>query len=497
MRKIIIPFVIFCAIVSYLSFAQYKESKHPKQPESEFSWDWDQIDLDEVLDFPPDFWWGASDSETQMSGTEKADGSDSENTWTEWEEQHDLPLEKRCQQGNHHKRRYLEDAKLLADFGFNIRRLSLGWDKIEPEPDVYDINELDWHVKEIDALISCGIKPMICFFHHATPLWFDEKGGFEKRKNIKYFVSFVKICYQYIRNHVKHPEQLDYVLTFNEPVGWALASYYKHTLPPGKKSLQIAGQVVRNVLDAHAAAYDALHKLYKNINVGAAFVFHPLDPSRPRNLLDITTSYVGNYLLHDVRMTYLKTGYFSWVSPSVRDIISFVGLYKSYNPKVKNKIDFVGVNYYSRRFTQGLKVITIIPPDGETSEEKNDEIYPEGLYRSIKMAAEWGKPIIVLENGIPTKNDALKDLYVRQHLYAVHRALQHGYDVRGYFWWAPIDLFSWHSGYSSYGFYGVDYETKDRFLRHNAAAHFMKTIAQSKQPVIENSAISGAQIVYC
>ena len=49
--------------------------------------------------------------------------------------------------------------------------------------------------------------------------------------------------------------------------------------------------------------------------------------------------------------------------------------------------------------------------------------------------------VYVTENGIADKNDDRRHLYLRRHMYALSRAVQHGARVKGYFFWTLFDCF--------------------------------------------------------
>ena len=53
--------------------------------------------------------------------------------------------------------------------------------------------------------------------------------------------------------------------------------------------------------------------------------------------------------------------------------------------------------------------------------------------------------------------------YLRNHLIALHRAIDEGFDVRGYFVWSLLDNYEWTEGYSKrFGIVYVDYKTLQR-----------------------------------
>ena len=53
--------------------------------------------------------------------------------------------------------------------------------------------------------------------------------------------------------------------------------------------------------------------------------------------------------------------------------------------------------------------------------------------------------------------------FLDRHLRALHRALEAGVDLRGYFVWSLLDNFEWAEGYAKrFGIVYVDYETLQR-----------------------------------
>ena len=56
--------------------------------------------------------------------------------------------------------------------------------------------------------------------------------------------------------------------------------------------------------------------------------------------------------------------------------------------------------------------------------------------------------------------------YLRNHLVAIHDAIEAGVDVRGYFCWSLMDNFEWAYGYSRrFGVVHVDFATQRRTVK--------------------------------
>ena len=85
------------------------------------------------------------------------------------------------------------------------------------------------------------------------------------------------------------------------------------------------------------------------------------------------------------------------------------------------------------------------------------------------LGDRYGKPMMITENGIATRNDNKRIWYMRNHLAAIGRAIRDGYDVRGYFAWSLADNYEWHYGYKAlFGLAQMDPETYDRVFKPSA-----------------------------
>ena len=67
------------------------------------------------------------------------------------------------------------------------------------------------------------------------------------------------------------------------------------------------------------------------------------------------------------------------------------------------------------------------------------------------------------ESGLATENGARRAEHVVRSLEQIHRALDEGVDVRGYYHWSLMDNFEWSLGFvPRFGLYRVDSATYDR-----------------------------------
>jgi len=420
----------------------------------EINWDWTQIDPT-VVSFPKNFLWGCADSALQTEGIVTAGGKTIENSWTVYEKS-----EGKVQVGVACERwtRYKEDFALTKDLGMNAHRFSVDWSKIEPEEGKFDQEAMQHYVDMVDELVSLGLKPMITVFHHAAPLWFMHKKGFEDEKNIAYFVRFAR----YVFNHLH--EKVPFWIIFNEPIAYAFEGYFRGRYPPGKNSLTLAGKVTLNQLNAHVAAAQEFRRINRNAKIGIAHMSHPIDAFTKWNLFEKSVSKLFSYLMNETTITFFKTGKFKWVSPWIW----------ATNEQAPGALDFFGVNYYTHTTLKQIhpfRMEAMTRPeekvvDASDKAERSKVMYPEGLYRSIVRASKLNIPIYITENGAATDDPALKTEYLQKHLYVISRAISEGYDIRGYFFWTLVDCYSWNKGYGNkHGLYAVDFATQERTFR--------------------------------
>lgn len=96
--------------------------------------------------------------------------------------------------------------------------------------------------------------------------------------------------------------------------------------------------------------------------------------------------------------------------------------------------------------------------------------------------------LIVTENGVPVPDvigldgqvhDERRIRYLRDHLAQVHKAIQSGVDVKGYYVWSFADNFEWNLGYGPrFGLIYIDYETLNRTIK-DSGKWFAKVISDN------------------
>lgn len=112
------------------------------------------------------------------------------------------------------------------------------------------------------------------------------------------------------------------------------------------------------------------------------------------------------------------------------------------------------------------------------------ERHPAGLETALlEMHRQSGLPIYLTEHGSSSTDEAFRGRDLRENLAALHRALEGGVDLRGFYYWSLLDNFEWQFGYSKkFGLLSVDFSSEHR-------PRAMKPLAQAYREICCQNAI--------
>jgi len=390
--------------------------------------------------FPKNFFWGASTAAHQVEGGNY-------NDWSVWELKHAKELAQTAHQrlsnldnwdqikkkaedpnnyvsgrGVDHYGKYKEDFDLIKKLNLNSFRFSIEWSRLEPQEGAWDLAEIHHYKEYILELRKRGIEPFLNIWHWTVPNWFAEKGGFSKKKNLKYFDRLVKkIADELI-------DDVNYVLVLNEPNVYAVEAYIQGLRPPQRKNLFEFCIVYRNLWLAHRRAYKILKHKKPSIQIGIANNLANIQAKRPHNLFDELSTKFMRY-------------FWNWL----------------FLNRVSKQQDFIGLNYYFTNYFTGLF------KEVDPKFPKNDlgfYMEPEGLYPiMLRTWARYKKPILITENGVADATDQYRRWWIEETIVAMERAISDGVEVKGYLHWSLLDNFEWEFGYwPKFGLVSVDRE---------------------------------------
>ena len=364
-----------------------------------------------ILKFPKNFLWGTATSAYQV------EGGINNCDWTKWK---DAGLS--CD----HYHRYEEDFDLAKNILHNnAHRFSIEWSRIEPEKGKWDLKEIEHYKKVLLALNKRDLNPFVTLHHFTNPLWLVKEGGWENKKVIDYFARYAEFVVKTLGEYV------DFWITINEPLVYIGQGYLDCKWPPGKKNVFKAFRVLSNMIKSHKAAHKIIQKIDPTAKISIATHNIFFEPYKEKSFLDKLSVSLSSYFWN-----------------------------RYFLNKVKNYLDFIGLNYY---FHNIMQFPFKTKDHNGLSSDLGWEIYPKGIYYVLKELQRYKKPIYIMENGIADAKDKYCSKFIIDHLKWVHKAIQEGIDVRGYFHWSLIDNFEWAEGFKPrFGLIAVDYNTLQR-----------------------------------
>jgi beta-glucosidase len=438
--------------------------------------------------FPDGFLWGAAVAAYQIEGSPLADGAGA-SIWHRFS--HTPGRVANADTGDvacDFYRRYRDDVLLMRELGLTAFRFSVSWSRVLPEgKGRVNRRGLDFYERLVDALLEQGIRPVVTLYHWDLPAALDDRGGWLNPDIADWFAEYGRVLFRALDDRVP------LWTTLNEPWVVADGGYLHGKLAPGHANLFEAPIASHNLLRSHAEAVRAYRAEGKNA-IGLVVNLEPKYPAsrRPEDLAAMARA--------DAYMNrqYLDPVFFGRYPEELSEV--FGEAWPDFPPSevaaIREKIDFLGINYYTRSVTRADP--TAYPLRARPVHQKRRtytqtkwEVYPDGLTDILlAVKARYGDiPLYVTENGAAfydpptadrgTLEDPLRVAYLREHLRAARRALEKGVDLRGYFVWSLLDNFEWSHGFSKrFGIVHVDYETQRRTPK--ASARFYSEVIKTR-----------------
>ena len=401
--------------------------------------------------FPARFLWGAAVAAHQVEGG-------LHNQWTVWELENARSLAARSSyqyddlvswqrvgrearsphnyvsgRGIDHFRRYRDDFKLLKKLELNAFRFSIEWSRVEPEQGEWSVEAIDYYRHYLRSLKSMGIVPIVTLLHFTLPVWFAEMGGFEKRRNIKFFVRFATRIIDELG------ADLGFVVTINEPTVYMNESYVAGNWPPNKTSKLAAIRVLLNQIRAHKQVYRQSKRSQHARKLKLSMAHH---------------------------IVYFYPGDTSWVSKSSSAIAGYFANNFTIS-RVRRHSDYLAVNHYMSFRMFGMRAHNSELLDVS---DLGWDIQPECLEFVLEDAWErFRLPILITENGLADGIDEKRVAWLQTTIAAMDKAIKSGVRLIGYLHWSFMDNFEWDKGYwPKFGLVSVDRKTMERTVRPSA-----------------------------
>ncbi|MFF9144702.1 GH1 family beta-glucosidase [Streptomyces sp. NPDC014861] len=420
---------------------------------------------DALPKFPPGFLWGVSTAAHQIEG---AVSGRLPSVWDAFSAEpgrirDGSTAEVACD----HVARYREDVALVRDLGVDAYRFSISW------PRVLAPGGLDFYDRLVDELCAQGVRPVPTLFHWDLPLAVEEAGGWLERDTASRFAAYAQTVAERLGDRVKK------WITLNEPAEHTLLGHALGEHAPGRKLLFDALPVAHHQLLAHGLAAGALRAAGAT-DIGIANSHGPTWPASAdpadagaADLYDI----ILNRLFSDPLLLGRYPDGFGELMPGA-DVAADLRLIS------EGTLDWYGINYYQPTKVgapraedvefSGLTLPAELPfsvreIEGHPLTDFGWPVVPDGLTELLTSFRDrYGDrlpPVVITENGCAYEgvDDQERITYLDGHLRALHRALEAGVDIRGYFVWSLIDNFEWAEGFTKrFGLVHVDYATQER-----------------------------------
>ncbi|REE60630.1 beta-glucosidase [Streptomyces sp. 3212.3] len=357
--------------------------------------------------------------------------------------------------------RYPEDVALLAGLGVDAYRFSVSWPRVDSP------GGLDFYDGLVDALCAAGVRPVVTLFHWDLPVALD----WLERDTASRFADHVSVVAERLGDRVAK------WITLNEPAEHTLLGHALGVHAPGRRLMFDALPVAHHQLLAHGLAVRALRAAGTG-DIGIANSHGPTWAASEKPE-DRQAAEFYDLLLNRLFSDPLLIGRYP---EGIGELMP--GDVEADLKVIAEPIDWYGINYYAPTRVgapQGAEIefgglslpaelpFTVREIEDRPVTDFGWPVVPEALTELLTGFAErYGDrlpPVLITENGCSYEgvDDQERIAYLDGHIRALHRAVEAGVDVRGYFVWSLLDNFEWAEGYARrFGLVHTDFETLER-----------------------------------
>ena len=382
-----------------------------------------------------------------------------------------------------------EDIELMAEMGFKVFRMSIGWSRLYPTgtETVPNREGVEYYRGIFEHMREKGIEPLVTLLHFDTPLGLEEAcGGWENRALIDHFVRFCTTCF------TEYKGLVHYWLTINEiNNALSLIDFFGNASDEG---YQATYQLLHHQFVASAKAVQIGHAIDQNNQIGcmiasAAIYPHTCDPA---DILAADHKRQENaYYCGDVQVfgTYPTYATRLWKEHNVHIQMADGDL----DDLAAGTVDFYTFSYYNSSVVTTHEVSETVEGNFQKGARNEYLTYSDWGWAMDPMGLQWQLetlydryqvPLMVVENGLGAFDEVVEEDgekrihdpyridYLRQHVRAMETAIENGVELWGYTPWGCIDLVSMGTGEmrKRYGFIYVDMDdegkgTLDRYRK--------------------------------
>lgn len=403
-----------------------------------------------------DFEWGVVTTAHQCEGKGKDGRGDS--IWDTLERQKGKIFnDATSERGSGFYDHMEEDINRLEDLGANAFRFSFNWSRLFPSSDgIPNQKAVSFYHKMLDLLQEKGIKANATIYHWDLPQWAEDLGGWADRKIVDLFVSYAKFLFKEFGSKVSH------FVTLNEPIA-VYVGYAGQSFAPALGNREKALKANYHMLLAHGRAVEEFRKFnFKHTDIGIVIDIWKCVPARPDYEPDVLAA---KFREEEAFLPYLMPLFFGQYSPYMQECYAKINfdVKKEDLECMKQPIDFLGINVYSRHF---ISVDEKLGNNMERAKLQPEnftkvfwEIYPNAISEAVDLIrTRFSKdiPIIVTEIGSCFKDVIADDgkiydydraKFLELYIQNLFEKMKTDKNIHGVYVWGYLDAFEWTGGY--------------------------------------------------
>jgi beta-glucosidase len=457
-----------------------------------------------TLRFPEGFVWGTATAAYQIEGAAEEDGRRPSIWDTFAREPGNVRNGDTGDVACDHYHRLDEDLDLIAQLRIPAYRFSVSWPRVVPDG-TGKANQigLDFYQRLVDGLLTRGITPLVTLYHWDLPQALQDSGGWVTRSTADHFAEYASLVGETLGDRVGG------FTTLNEPFCSAFLGYGTGEHAPGIRDNAAALTAAHHLNLAHGRAVSALRSVIPSDRTVSVTLNLMQVGAASDTAADVGAQRHVDQISNQIWLEPMLRGrYPSDLIADTQHITDWAFVGDDDLNEIAEPIDVLGVNYYSPSRVAappagGFPRIDGRILNGQASTSGTMLPWPgtdlagsapqPGPYTAmgwpidasamtrllLRLRADYPEiPMVVTENGcayndVVTADGSVQDTeritYLRDHLAAIHAAIEAGADVRGYYVWSLLDNFEWAWGYSKrFGIVHVDYQTLERVPKDSA-----------------------------
>lgn len=374
---------------------------------------------------------------------------------------------------------FREDIKRMKDMNLDTFRFSFSWSRIFPEG-IGKINQkgVDFYKRLLEELQKNDMIPNATLYHWDLPWELERKGGWLNRECVDWYGEYASFMFR------EFGDQIPLWVTFNEPIA-TYVGYGMGGFAPGRIGENYGRQANHHVLLAHGEGVQRFRQEnLKDAQVGIVVDMWHHHPLRPDSVVDQRAAELENEKAYGSYLNPIFKGEYHPVLLEYMKKENCMPIMKEGDmERICVPLDFYGLNCYNRVVTCGephlMEQIRKNRNLGGNFMDNGNEFYPKAVYDAIHILKEKYKveiPIYITENGTYNCGEEIQAdgkihddqriEYMKGFLYWIHKAMEEGADIRGYYAWSLLDNWEWSAGFDyRFGLIHVDYDTQERIWK--------------------------------